>query len=153
MPRLSLIAALLAGCVISSAQVPASRALSDKDRSLLQAEVGRIEKLLGSAPDTATVTYEMARVWATAGQWSETMQCLRKVDGAPSRNSLTHPGIPFLPPLRGTREFEERSLSMVQEATPPVLRSRRGFVIRRGAIWLPRVWLTILGPETSISEA
>ena len=78
MPRWSVILALLAGCGAASAQLPASGTLSDKDGPLFRAEVGRIEKLLASAPDKATVTYQMARTWAAAKQWPETMQWLKK---------------------------------------------------------------------------
>jgi hypothetical protein len=115
--------------VAASAQLPASGTLSDKDGPLLRAEVGRIEKLLSSAPDTATVTYQMAHTWAAAKQWPETMQWLRKVVDLragldPSRDSV-------FADLRGTREFDA-ILSAVREATPPALHSNLAFVVAEG---------------------
>ena len=113
----------------SFAQLPTSGTLSDKDWPLFRAEVGRIEKLLSSAPDTATVTYVMARTWAAAKQWPETMQWLRKVVGFragldPSRDSVFFD-------LRGAREFEA-IVSAVREATPPVSHSRPAFIVPEG---------------------
>lgn len=122
----SVILALLAGCGAASAQLPASGTLSDKDGPLFRAEVGRIEKLLSSAPDTATVTYQMGRTWAAAKQWPEAMQWLRKAVDLragldPSRDSV-------FADLRGTREFDA-ILSAVRAATPPALHSSPAFTI------------------------
>jgi hypothetical protein len=89
----------------ASAQLPASGTLSDTDWPLFRAEVARIGTLLSSAPDKGTVTYEMARTWASAKQWSETMQWLRKVAGL--RAGLDPSRDPIFAELRGTREFEE----------------------------------------------
>jgi hypothetical protein len=113
----------------ASAQLPVSGKLSDSDWPLFRAEVARIEKLLSSAPDKGTVTYEMARTWASAKHWPETMQWLRKVAGLrdgldPSRDSI-------FAELRGTREFEE-ILAAVREATPVVSRSSSAFVVPEG---------------------
>ena len=121
--------ALLAGCGAASAQLPSSGTLSDKDRPLFRAEVGRIEQLLTSAPDKATVTYQMARTWAAAKQWPETMQWLRKAVDLragldPSRDSV-------FSDLHGTREFDA-ILSAVREATPPVSHSIPAFVLAEG---------------------
>jgi len=129
MPRRFVILALLAGCGVASAQLPASGTLSDKDWPLFRAEVSRIEKLLSSAPDTAAVMYQMARTWASAKQWPETMQWLRKVADLrvgldPSRDSV-------FADLRGTREFDA-ILSAVREATPPVGHSKPAFVVAEG---------------------
>jgi hypothetical protein len=130
MPRWPVILALLAGCVACrSAQLPASGTLSDKDLPLFRAEVGRIEKLLSSAPDTATVTYQMARTWAAAKQWPEAIEWLRKAVNLragldPSRDAV-------FADLRGTREFDV-ILSAVRAATQPVSRSAPAFVVGEG---------------------
>jgi hypothetical protein len=113
----------------ASAQLPASGSLADNDWPLFRAEVARVEKLLSSAPDKGTVTYEMARTWASAKQWPETIQWLRKVAGLgtgldPSRDSI-------FAQLRGTREFEE-ILAAVSEATPVVSHSRSAFTVAEG---------------------
>jgi hypothetical protein len=125
----SLTLALSLAVLPASAQLPASGALSETDWPLFRAEVARIEKLLSVAPDKATVTYEMARTWASAKQWSETMLWLRKVAGFkagldPSRDAI-------FAELRGTREFEE-ILAAVREATPVVSRSSSAFIVPEG---------------------
>jgi len=113
----------------ASAQLPPSGTLSDSDWPLFRAEIARIEKLLSAAPDKATVTYEMARTWASAKQWPETMQWLRKVAELnagldPSRESL-------FAELRGTREFEQL-LAAVRQATPVVSHSSPAFKVAEG---------------------
>ena len=115
--------------VWASAQLPASETLSDTDWPLFRAEIARVEKLLPSAPDKATVTYEMARTFAFAKQWPETIQWLRKAAALkvgldPSRESI-------FAELRGTREFDE-ILTAVREATPPVSRSTPAFEVAEG---------------------
>src|ERR1035438_10859232 len=104
------------------AQLPASGTLSESDRPLFRGEITRIEGLLNTAPDKATVTYAMARTWASAEQWPEAMEGLRKVVAMraginPSRDSI-------FAPLRDTKEFAEIAAS-VREATPAVSHSRR----------------------------
>jgi sugar lactone lactonase YvrE len=113
----------------ASAQLPASGTLADSDWPLFRAEVSRVEKLLRSAPDKATVTYEMARTWASAKQWPETVQWLQKVAGLragldPSRDSI-------FTELHGTREFEA-ILAAVSEATPAVSHSSSAFTVPEG---------------------
>src|SRR5258708_33006767 len=110
-------------------QLPASGTLSDTDWPLFRSEIARIEKLLTSASDKDTVTYVMARTWASAKQWPETMQWLRKVAELnagldPSRDSM-------FAELRGTREFEE-VLAVVREATPMVSHSSPAFTVAEG---------------------
>jgi hypothetical protein len=96
---------------------------------LFRAEIARLDRLLTSAPDRATVTYQMARTWASAQQWPEAMVWLRKVAELragfdPSRDSI-------FAPLRETREFEE-ILTAMREATPMVSRSSSAFKIGEG---------------------
>ena len=129
MPGWSLTLALSLAVWPASAQLPASGTLSDTDWPLFRAEVARIEKLLSAAPDKATVTYEMARTWASAKQWPETMQWLRRTAELnagldPSRESL-------FAELRGTREFED-VLAAVREATPMVSHSSPVFTVAEG---------------------
>ena len=61
----------------ASAQLPVSGTLSDTDLPFFRAEIARIENLLPSASDKATLTYAMARTFAFAKQWPETIQWLR----------------------------------------------------------------------------
>ena len=121
--------ALTLAAASASAQLPASGTLSDKDRPLFRAEIARIEKLLSSLPDKATLTYEMARTFAFAKQWPEAIDWLRKaaelrVGLDPSRESV-------FADLHGTREFED-ILAIVREATQPVLHSSPAFQVAEG---------------------
>jgi hypothetical protein len=132
--------ALILAASPAPAQLPVSGTLSDTDRPLFQAEIARIERLLPSAPDKATVTYEMARTFAFAKQWSQTTQWLRKavelrVGLDPSREAI-------FAELHGTREFEE-ILATVREATPPVSHSSPAFQVAEGD----------LTPESVASDA
>jgi len=71
----------------------------------------------------------MARAWAAAKQWPETIQWLRRVA---ERKSGIDPGRDSVfAELRGTPEFEE-ILGSVREATPAVSRSSTGFTIYEG---------------------
>src|SRR5438270_3572941 len=86
----------------ASAQLPVSDTLSDTDLPFFRAEIARIENLLPSASDKATLTYAMARTFAFAKQWPETIQWLRnaaelRVGLDPSRESI-------FAELHGTRE-------------------------------------------------
>ncbi len=110
-------------------QLPPSGTLPETDWPSFRAEIARIEKLLPSAPDKATVAYQMARTWASAKQWPETMEWLRKVVALrvgldPSRDSI-------FADLRDTREFGE-ILTVVRVATPSVSNSRAAFVLKEG---------------------
>jgi hypothetical protein len=111
------------------AQLPVSATLSDTDLPLFRAEIARIEERLPSAPDKATVTYEVARTFAFAKQWPETIEWLRKaaelrVGLDPSRESI-------FAELHGTREFEE-ILAVVREATQAVSHSSPAFQVAEG---------------------
>ena len=113
----------------ASAQLPLSGTLSDDDWALFRSQVARLEKTLNSAPDKATVTYEMARTWAAAKQWPETIAWLRKVAAFksgldPSRDSV-------FAELRATREFAAIDAA-VRQATPVVSHSRPAFQIAEG---------------------
>lgn len=112
-----------------SGQLPPSGSLSEADWPSFRAEIARIEKLLPFAPDKATVTYQMARTWASAKQWPESIEWLRKAVQLnagldPSRDSI-------FADLRDTREFGQ-TLTAVREATPPVLTSRTAFIVNEG---------------------
>lgn len=111
------------------AQLPKSAVLAEDDSKLFRAEIARIEQLLISAPDKGAVTYQMARTWAFAKQWPETITWLQsvaalKVGLDPSRDAVFQD-------LHGTREFTE-ILEAVQQATGPVSRSRFAFRVPEG---------------------
>jgi hypothetical protein len=113
----------------ASAQLPSSGTLSDSDWTALRGLIAQNERLLSSAPDKATVTYEMARTWAAGKQWPETMQWLRKVVELkvgldPSRDSI-------FANLRSTHEFESIDAA-VRAVTPPVSHSSSAFRVNEG---------------------
>ncbi len=92
-------------------------------------EIKRLETQLASATDKNIVTYVIARTFASAKQWPETMTWLRKVAELkagldPSRDSVFWE-------LRNTREFAE-ILSEVRAATPMVSRSHPAFMVAEG---------------------
>jgi sugar lactone lactonase YvrE len=123
--------AVLAAALPAGAQLPASGTLSDTDWPLFRAEVARIENLLASAPDKNTVTYEMARTWASAKQWPEALEWLRKVAARnagfdPSRDSV-------FAELQGTRELEE-IMAAVRRATPPISHSTPAFQVTESGL-------------------
>lgn len=126
---LPVMAAFLLFCVTCSAQLPPSGKVPSADEPLFRAEIGRLEKLLSNAPDKPAVSYQIARTWAYAKQWPETIDWLRKVVGFkvgldPSRDSI-------FSDLRGTREFEE-ILATVRASTPRVSHSIPAFDIAEG---------------------
>jgi SMP-30/Gluconolactonase/LRE-like region len=109
------------------AQLPQSATLSESDRPLFRAEIDRVEKSLNSASDKSTLSYQMARTWASAKQWSETIEWLQKTAALnvgldPSRD-------PLFVDLRATREFAA-ILETVRQATPPVAHSKPAFKIQ-----------------------
>jgi hypothetical protein len=113
----------------AAAQLPPSGKLSESDGIAFRAEVARIEKMLVSTPDKATVTYEIARTWAAGKQWPEAVEWLRKAVDLkagfdPSRERL-------FAELRGSREFAAIEAAAL-EATPPVSQSRVAFQVAEG---------------------
>jgi streptogramin lyase len=120
---------LLALCAVASAQLPPSETLPPADQPLFRAEISRLEKLLSAAPDPATVTYQLARTYASASQWPEAITWLRKAASMnagldPSRDSL-------FAPLHDSREFKEIQAA-VRAATPTVSSSRPAFRVDEG---------------------
>src|SRR5580658_7887690 len=84
---------LLLCASIALAQLPESGPLSDEDLPSFRAEANRVEGLLHTSPDQAAVTYQLARTWAAAKQWPETLGWLRMAIGMrvgldPSRDPM-----------------------------------------------------------------
>ena len=112
-----------------AAQLPPSGDIAAEDRTAFQQEVSRVETMLATAADKPTVTYGMARTWAAARQWPETIQWLRK---AVALNAGLDPTTDrMFAPLRGTREFDE-ILRAVRESTSPVANSAIAFHVAEG---------------------
>ena len=120
---------LLLAVFAAPAQLPPSSVLSAQEERLFQAEVARIEKLMTTTADKAAVTYQMARTWAAAKQWTETIDWLRKVvvfnaGLDPSRDTI-------FAALRGTREFQA-ILAAARASTPAVSQSSVAFKLKQG---------------------
>ncbi len=112
-----------------SAQLPPSGTLSATDWPLFRAAVADLEKRLPAAPDKCALTYEIAKTYASAKQWPETMDWLRGVADLkagldPARDSV-------FADLRGTKEFAAIA-SAVRHATPPVSHSKPAFQVTEG---------------------
>jgi hypothetical protein len=121
--------ALWMGMGAASAQIPPSGTLSDTDGPAFRAEVARLENLLVTAPDKGSITYGLARTWASAKQWPEAIQWLQRAAGLqvgldPTRDSV-------FAELRGTRQFDE-ILAAIRETTPPISHSEVAFQITEG---------------------
>lgn len=109
---------------ILAGQIPASQTLSPNDSKLFQAEVQRVERLLETAGDKCTVSYALARTWASGGQYREALSALQtaidlNVGLDPSSDEI-------FGKLRATNEFK-LLLRRVREDTPPVTNSRVAF--------------------------
>ena len=113
----------------AQAQLPPSIPLTDTDRPLFQAEIARVEKLLQSSPDKATVTYQMARTYAFGKQWPETIQWLRKT--AQMKAGLDPGRDSVFKELKNTRELRD-ILATVREATPARFTQHPGLPHPRG---------------------
>lgn len=99
-----LIASLCLAAIFAFAKLPESETLSAQDRAVVDAAIDRLERLLPSASDKNTISYEIARTWAAAKQWPKAVDWLRKVAAAnvgfdPSRDSI-------FAALRGSSEFD-----------------------------------------------
>jgi hypothetical protein len=127
--RHTLPAALWFAALPVSAQLPPSGTLSATDWPLFRAAVADLEKRLPNAPDRCAITYEIAKTYASAKQWPETMDWLRSVGDLkagldPTRDSA-------FADLRGTKEFATIT-SALREATPAVSHSKAAFQVAEG---------------------
>jgi sugar lactone lactonase YvrE len=125
----SVILTLWFAALTASAQLPPSGTLSASDWPQFRAAVADLEKRLPSAPDKCALTYEIAKAYASAKQWPETMEWLRRVADLkagldPTRDST-------FADLRNTKEFAAIA-NAVRDATQPVSHSRPTFEVKEG---------------------
>ncbi|HXP86863.1 MAG TPA: hypothetical protein VN841_19195 [Bryobacteraceae bacterium] len=125
--NLALRIALLAGTAVYG-QLPKSGTLSAEDERPFRAELSRLERLLETATDKATVDYALARTSAAGQQWPEAMQWLRRLD---PRSGIDPSKDRIFAGLRGTVEFEE-VVKSIREAITPVANSRQAFRVAEG---------------------
>jgi hypothetical protein len=109
-------------------QLPKSGTLSAQDERPFRAELSRLERLLETAADKATVDYALARTWAAGQQWPEAIQWLRRLDPKsgidPSKDRI-------FASLRGTVEFEE-VVKAIRDAATQVANSTQAFRVAEG---------------------
>ncbi len=141
MRRVTPIFFLLTIASVLTAQIPPPEKLSDSDSKLFQAEVQRIKGLLATAGDKCTVSYALARTYASGGQYRQALDALHdaidlNVGLDPSRDAA-------FARLRGTNEFT-LLMRQVRDGTPPVSNSQPAFTIDNprlfpeGIAWEPR---------------
>lgn len=124
-----LIVSLCFAIVSAAGTLPEAASLSPEDRAAMSAVIDRLQKLLLTAPDKNTVTYEIARTWAAGKQWPQAIEWLRKTAALkagldPSRDSI-------FAALRGSSEFDA-IVAAVRETSPPISHSQRSFQIDEG---------------------
>lgn len=127
--RHALSAALWFAMLPLSAQLPPSGTLSPSDGPQFRAFAADLEKRLPAAPDQCAVTYELAKTYASAKQWPETMDWLRRVVDLKAGLDPTRDSI--FADLRTTKEFAAIA-NAVRDATPPVSRSKPAFQVMEG---------------------
>ena len=108
------------------AQIPASETLSPADSKLFEAEVHRVEQLLETAGDKCTVSYALARTWASGGQYRQALASLREAIDLNVGLDPSHDAV--FGKLRSTNEFS-LLLRQVHDSTPEVTHSRPAFTI------------------------
>jgi hypothetical protein len=111
------------------AQLPPSATLSPDDSRGVRVEISRLERLAETAPDRCAVINQIARTWASAEQYPETIAALEKVVDLNAGFDIARD--PVFTKLRGSREFEALVKS-ARDATPPVLTSRLAFKANEG---------------------
>ena len=111
------------------AQLPPSQTLSPEDMQSARAEIARLERLAQTAPDRCAVVNEIARTWASAGQYPETIAALRNVVALNAGFDIARDKV--FAKLKGAPQFEAL-VQQAREATPPIRTSQPAFKIPEG---------------------
>jgi sugar lactone lactonase YvrE len=111
------------------AQLPPSQTLSPQDTQSVQTEIARLERLSQTAPDLCAVVDEIARTWAYAGQYPETIAALRNVVALNAGFDIARDKV--FAKLQGAPQFEAL-VQQAREATPPIRISQSAFKIPEG---------------------
>ena len=111
------------------AQLPPSQTLSPQDTQSVRAEIARLERLAQTAPDRCAVVDEIARTWAYAGQYPETIAALRNVVALNAGFDIARDKI--FAKLKAAPQFEA-FVQQAREATPPIRTSQPAFKIPEG---------------------
>ncbi len=111
------------------AQLPPSETLSPQDMQSVRAEIARLERLTQTAPDRCAVIDEIARTWAYAGQYPETIAALKNVVALNAGFDIARDKV--FAKLNGAPQFEAL-VQQAREATPPIRTSQSAFKISEG---------------------
>ncbi len=125
---LAVSAALTLACA-AFAQLPPSQTLSPEDMKSARTEIARLEGLAQTAPDRCAVVDEIARTWAFAGQYPETIAALRDVVALNAGFDIARDKV--FAKLKGAPQFEAL-VEQARQATPPVRTSQPAFKIPEG---------------------
>jgi hypothetical protein len=111
------------------AQLPPSQALSPEDMQGARGEIARLERLAQTAPDRCAVINEIARTWAFAGQYPETIAALKNVVALNAGFDIARDKI--FAKLKAVPQFEAL-VNQARDATPPIRTSQPAFKIPEG---------------------
>jgi sugar lactone lactonase YvrE len=123
------ISAALTSVYAAFAQLPPSQTLSPQDMQSARAEIVRLERLAQTAPDRCAGVSEIARTWAFAGQYPETIAALRNVVALNAGFDIARDKV--FAKLKGVPQFETL-VQQAREATPPIRTSQPAFKIPEG---------------------
>ncbi len=111
------------------AQLPPSETLSPQDTQSVHTEIARLERLAQTAPDRCAAVNQIARIWASVGQYPETITALRNVVALNAGFDIARDKV--FAKLGGVPQFEA-IVRQAGEATPPIHTSQPAFKIPEG---------------------
>jgi hypothetical protein len=129
MSRALIISAALTLVHVAFAQLPPSGQLSPQDTQSVRAEIARLERLAQTAPDRCAVVDEIARTWAFAGQYPETIAALQNVVALNAGFDVARDKV--FAKLEGSQQFEALE-KRARDATPPIQTSQPAFKVPEG---------------------
>ena len=111
------------------AQLPPSETLSPQDAQSVRTEIARLERLAQTAPDRCAVVNQIARVWASAGQYPESVAALRNVVSLNAGFDIARDK--GFAKLGDATEFQAL-VRQARETTPPIQTSQPAFKVSEG---------------------
>ena len=129
MTRTLAISVAFAAAHAAVAQLPPSQTLSPQDIQSVHTEIARLERLAQTAPDRCAVIDEIARTWAYAGQYPETIAALKNVVALNAGFDIARDKV--YAKLNAALQFEAL-VKQARDATPPIRTSQPAFKISEG---------------------
>ena len=111
------------------AQLPPSETLSPQDTQSIRAEIARLERLAQTAPDRCAPVNEIARIWASTGQYPETIAALKNVIALNAGFDIARDKL--FAKLNAAPQFEALA-GQARAAAPPIRTSQPAFKIAEG---------------------